>query len=274
MTNKQKISALENLLNMAQNIKVFSASDPDFKNWKYLCIRILRRIYGEDSTEALQIENLKFYYNPGIWVSGTDYSAAHRKCFANDFEQAKGLIKILKKDFEENADDQTEMNNSVHKIFVSHSFKDVEIVEEFVDLLETVGLDSNSIFCSSLSGYGIPLGENFMERIKTELSAADSMVVFMLSDNFYKSPACMCEMGASWIQAKEHIPVLIPPLKFEDLDRTLKITQGFMINDAMKLNEFKDSLIKKFSLEDLSDSVWERKRDRTIKRINEMLAIK
>ena len=271
MTNKQKISALENLLNMAQNIKVFSASDPDFKNWKYLCIRTLRRIYGEDSTEALQIENLKFYYNPSIWVHGADYSAAHRRCFVNDFEQAKGLIQLLKKDFEENANEQTEMNNSIHKIFISHSSEDKEIVEEFVDLLETIGLDSNQIFCSSLSGYGIPLGENFIEKLKTELSASDSMVIFMLSENFYRSPVCMCEMGATWIQSKEHIPVLIPPLKFEDLDGTLKITQGFMINDSMKWNEFKYRLIKTFSLEDLSDSVWERKRDRSINRINEIL---
>lgn len=72
---------------------------------------------------------------------------------------------------------------------------------------------------------------------------------------------------------KEHIPVLIPPFDFKNIDGTLKLTQGFIINDFMKWNEFKDKLIQVFGLEDLSDSVWERKRDRTINRINELLKV-
>ena len=83
----------------------------------------------------------------------------------------------------------------------------------------------------------------------------------------------MCEMGATWIQSKEHVSVLIPPFKFEDVDGTLKLTQGFIINNPMKWNEFKDKIVQTFGLEDLSDSVWERKRDRTIGRINELVGL-
>lgn len=273
MTNKQKLEALNKLLVMAEQLTNYSSSDPDFKNWKFICVRTLRSIYGENSSEALQIENLKFFYNPGIWVSGRDYSNEHSRCFMRDFEQSKKLLIFLKSDFES---DDTEIadtpeENQINKIFISHSSKDVKVVEEFVDLLETIGLDSNQIFCSSLSGYGIPLGENFIECLKSELSDSNTMVVFMLSENFYKSPVSMCEMGATWIQSKEHIPVLIPPFKFEEIDGTIKLTQGFMINDSMKWNEFKDKILQTFGLEDLSDSVWERKRDRTITRINELL---
>lgn len=273
MTNKQKTDALNKLLEMSNQIQNYTSNDPDFKNWKYFCVRTLRSIYGENSSEAMQIENLKFYYRPGIIVSGRNYSVEHRERFDRDFAQAKKLIQILINDIDTNSVDDKNSNNDIMKIFISHSSKDVNIVEEFVDLLETIGLDSNQIFCSSLSGYGIPLGENFIERLKTELSATDSMVIFMLSENFYKSPACMCEMGATWIQSKEHIPVLIPPFSFEDIDGTLKLTQGFMINDSMKWNEFKDKIIQTFGLEDLSDSVWERKRDRAIARINEFVTL-
>jgi len=273
MTNKQKLEALNKLLFMAEQLTNYSSSDPDFKNWKFICVRTLRSIYGENSAEALQIENLKFFYNPGIWVSGRDYSSKHYECFMRDFEQSKKLISLLKSDFESNSpeEDKTYTETQITKIFISHSSKDVKIAEEFVDLLETIGLDSNRIFCTSLSGYGIPLGENFMERLKNELSSSNSMVIFMLSENFYRSPVCMCEMGATWIQSKEHIPVLIPPFSFEKIDGTIKLTQGFMINDSMKWNEFKDKILQTFGLEDLSDSVWERKRDRTILRINELL---
>ena len=274
MTNKQKLDALNKIIDMTKTITVHDSDNPDFKNWKYLCIRTLISIYGEKSSEAMQIANMKFYYNPGIMVGGRDYSQEHMACFNRDFEQTVKLIELLKSDFECNsAEEVYETEQSINKIFISHSSKDVKVVEEFVDLLETIGLDSNQIFCSSLSGYGIPLGENFIEKLKTELSLSGSMVIFMLSENFYKSPVCMCEMGATWIQSKEHIPVLIPPFKFEEIDGTLKLTQGFMINDSMKWNEFKDKILQTFGLEDLSDSVWERKRDRTIGRIDTLIQI-
>lgn len=271
MTNKQKVASLNKLLDMAKTLTIFSFSDPDFKNWKFLCVRTLKSLYGENSSEASQIENLKFFYNPGVWITGKDYSSEHYRCFKRDFEQAIKLIQILKNEYEETANENNEESVSINKIFISHSSKDIKLVEEFVDLLETIGLDSNQIFCTSLSSYGIPLGENFIEKLKAELSASNTMVIFMLSENFYKSPVCMCEMGATWIQSKEHIPVLIPPFSFEEIDGTLKLTQGFMINDSMKWNEFKDKIVQTFELEDLSNSVWERKRDRAIGRINDLI---
>ena len=55
------------------------------------------------------------------------------------------------------------------KIFISHASKDKDLVGELIDLLENIGLDSHQIFCSSFEGYGIPLGEDFLEIIKKEL---------------------------------------------------------------------------------------------------------
>lgn len=271
MTNKQKYDALTKLIEKSKTISQQKSSNPDFKNWKYLCVRTLCSIYGENSTEAAQIENLKFYYS-GFGISGIDYPNQDEKCFIRDFEQAVKLLELLREDFESLDNSDSDITKSeINKVFISHSSKDVEIVENFVDLLETIGLDSNQIFCTSLSGYGIPLGDNFIDKLKTELTNSNAIVIFMLSANFYKSPVCMCEMGATWIQSKEHIPVLIPPFDFNDIDGTLKLTQGFKVNDSMKWNEFKDKIIQIFGLEDLSNSVWERKRDRTIKRINEKI---
>ncbi len=258
---------LSNLIIEAERIFSSKPGNSDFENWHFKCQHILEKWYGKDSSVLKRFIDLPFC-DPFGYLGGST-SVENRRYFQTSYEEALGLFNMLKEESGYSHDD--EKDTVINKIFISHSSKDVRVVEEFVDLLENIGLDSNNIFCSSLDGYGIPLGENFIKRLKSELSAVNSMVVFILSDNFYKSPVCMCEMGATWIQSKEHVPVLIPPFSFEEIDGTLKLTQGFMINDSMKWNEFKDKIIQTFGLEDLSDSVWERKRDRTIGRINEIL---
>ncbi|TON15932.1 hypothetical protein CGH62_27000, partial [Vibrio parahaemolyticus] len=118
-------------------------------------------------------------------------------------------------------------------------------VEEIIELLEAIGVESNQIFCTSFEGYGIELGENFLDAIKNELSS-DSMVLFVLSENFYASPVCMCEMGAAWVLSKEHIPLVVPPLSYSDIKGVLPLTQGMVLTDTMKLNSFKEKIEKTF----------------------------
>nr|WP_268830661.1 toll/interleukin-1 receptor domain-containing protein [Photobacterium phosphoreum] len=161
----------------------------------------------------------------------------------------------------------TQSEISLNKVFISHAYKDAEVVEEIIELLEAIGVESNQIFCTSFEGYGIGLGENFLDTIKNELSS-NSMVLFILSENFYRSPICMCEMGAAWVLSKEHIPLIVPPLNYSDIKGVFPLTQGMVLTDAMKLNSFKDKIEKTFNITNkLSFSTWERKRDRVCSRL-------
>jgi hypothetical protein len=160
-----------------------------------------------------------------------------------------------------------EIEKPISKVFISHSSEDSNIVEEVIEILEVVGLDSNQIFCTSFEGYSIGFGENFLNTIKCELSS-DSLVIFILSKNFYESPVCLCEMGAAWALVKEHIPILIPPLEYSDIKGVIPLSQGFKINEPLKLNLFKEKIESDFSISNkLTMSIWERKRDRIIARI-------
>lgn len=157
----------------------------------------------------------------------------------------------------------------IKKIFISHAHIDFEIAEKIVDLLEIIGVTSKSIFCSSLPGYGIPLGDNYLTSLKDELST-DVIVVFVITPNFYKSPISLCEMGASWIIASKHIPILIPPFEFEDIKGVFPNTIGMKINDKNKLNELKELVEIYFEVK-IPYPIWERKRDNTLAEINRTL---
>lgn len=165
----------------------------------------------------------------------------------------------------------SDKTTSFSKVFISHSNKDKLIVSEVISLLEAMGVKSDQIFCTSFDGYGISPGENFLEAIKNELNA-NTIVLFILSDNFYKSRVCLCEMGAAWVLSKKHVPIVIPPLKYEDIQGVIPLTQGVAINDKFKLNSLKDTLVEAMSLDNVNHNIWEQKRDRVLQNIESFIA--
>ena len=271
MTNNNKQEILEDLIEKSKKITKRSSSDPTFKVWKINAERNLIRIFGDDSFEVKEFKKLKFFYSPRIYTLGSDFTKEHIECFNRDFEitimQFKSYIEELKKEVEFNQNLTNNLcENSIEKVFISHSSKDSFYADEIIEIIETIGLSSEQIFCSSFEGYGVDLGENFMERLKKELDSS-VLVIFILSENFYSSPVSLCEMGATWIKTNEHIPILIPPFDYKNIKGVIPLTQGFNINETLKFNLFKESIERYFKLRPIDFSVWERKRDKIINRI-------
>lgn len=278
MNYKKHIQSLENILQKSNELKGKSTSNPQFIVWKNLASRALEKIFGANSVELEHFKKLNFSYNPLMWDIAGDYSSENYECYQNDLRVATEMIKSYISEFnEELSSDNSEKSSiqqypapNISKVFISHSSKDKDIVEELIDLLEAIGLNNSQIFCSSFAGYGIELGENFLDRIKNELDS-NVLVLFILSKNFYSSEVCLCEMGATWVKTNEHLPILIPPLDFKDIKGVIPLTQGFKITDNSSLTLFRDKITRLFDLKTMNTSVWERKRDKLVKRLNEIL---
>ncbi|EJG0971348.1 toll/interleukin-1 receptor domain-containing protein [Vibrio parahaemolyticus] len=276
MNKQEKLKLLRKLLEKSSIVKIESSSDPDFKHWKNLVERTFIKVFGKNSTEFEHFNDLTFYYQAFIYTSTSDYTSDHLRCFRRDYKMLIDSINEYIEELEEEKEvvvvkQQLKVDQAINKIFISHASKDAEVVEEIIELLEAIGVESNQIFCTSFEGYGIDLGENFLDAIKTELSS-DSMVLFLLSENFYKSPVCMCEMGAAWVLSKEHIPIVVPPLTYSDIQGVLPLIQGMLLTDSLKLNSFKEKIEKTFNITNgLSFSTWERKRDRVCSRLEKIL---
>lgn len=272
---ERRIELLNKLIEKSKEITTQSDSNPKFKSWKNLVERTFVKLFGEKSLELKQLNTLQFHYR-GIMIGGSDYSQSHRNSYIRSFDTLIQSIENYIEEFneelgqtiEETENNESENDNTITKVFISHSSNDSAIVEEVIEVLESIGLNSTQIFCTSFNGYGIDYGDNFLERIKNELDN-NVLVLFILSENFYKSPVCLCEMGATWMKTNTHIPILIPPLDFKDVKGVIPLTQGFAINDSLALSQFKGQIESIFNIENiLKISTWERKRDRIINRIN------
>lgn len=273
----QKIAMLKRLLEQSSEITNRTSTDAVFKTWKNTVERTLIRVYGRESPEVKQFSELNFYYRSLIMNLDADYSYEHHQAFERDFSVAISSIKNYVEELEAfpsevSAGTALAPAGAIGRVFISHSSRDVHYVEEIIELLEAVGLLPERIFCTSFEGYGISLGENFLETIRQEL-ASDSLVLFVLSHNFYASPHCMCEMGAVWVQTKEHIPILVPPFDYKDIQGVIPLTQGFKINEPLKWNLFREKVQELLCLDNRSSlSSWERKRAKVIKRIDAKIA--
>jgi len=159
---------------------------------------------------------------------------------------------------------------NMNKLFISHSSKDDTKIKPFIDLIENIGVPHTSIFYSSHPAYGVGLGENIFTRLKTELEG-DVFALFMLSDNFYNSPVCLCEMGAVWIKSNKQIPILIPPFDFNSVQGVFTGSLGFKLDDKKQLNNFKSDLESYFKLTPINYTRWEEKRDEYLSKIEVLL---
>jgi hypothetical protein len=150
-------------------------------------------------------------------------------------------------------------------LFISHAAVDAPVTKAFVNLLEGgIGVPPKNIFCTSNKGQGIRPGSEFKTSIRENLDDA-TIVIALISENYYNSPFCMCELGGSWLQAKEFIPILIPPIRFKDMKAVLVGLQALRIQTAEDLDELRDELADRLGFKPLPTPRWNEKRDEFLK---------
>lgn len=191
-----------------------------------------------------------------------------------DHYQAK-VMKVDKHELEQLI--QKSGKQKLHKVFISHSSKDVQYMQLFVELLEDIGLPDGSIICTSVSGHGIPGGEKIYDWLRRQFVECDLRVIFALSDNYYSSPASLNEMGAAWITKATDTLLLLPGFDFMDIQGCVDSGKIGIKLDAeereikYRLDELKDTLIAEYSLPPITSARWERHRDDFIKKIGEIV---
>ena len=162
------------------------------------------------------------------------------------------------------------------KPFISHSSKNKDYVKAFVEFLEDIGLRKN-IICSSISDYSIPLNKNIYDWLRSEFQNSNLHVIYLLSKEYYDSPACLNEMGASWVLRHKWTSILLPKFDFSQIEGCIDKNQiSIKLDDTdkdllnLRLEELKNDIIEEFKLSEFNSSYWERKRNEFLSKITEI----
>ena len=156
-------------------------------------------------------------------------------------------------------------------VFISHAVKDKALAAEIVTLIEEgIGVPEGEIFCSSLQGYGIPTGKNFVTFIKEQM-LEPKVVVLLLTPAYFESQFCVSELGAAWIKSHAIFPILVPPLKHSDVKAVLLGTQVINIEDDIGYNELLETLRSEVECTPKSQTKWDTKRRAFLKALESLL---
>lgn len=275
------ISLIEDIPKIESRFRKFEPSDglcvpsgefiydnPDFIEWKEAIKFELQEIY--DRTHDTYVWNI-------INVNGVIHKFDGKNYNERDsFNKLKGSLLVIRKNLKKYYPNELEESEDCKmitpKIFISHSSADLEYVQPFVELLADIGLTNDNLFCSSAPDYAIPLNQDIYDYLASLFHNHKLYVIFMLSDNYYKSPVCLNEMGAAWVLKSEYTSILLPQFEYKDIKGAVNPNKiGMKLDDKEdllknRLGELKSLISKEFHIS-VPDGRWEKKRNAFIEDI-------
>lgn len=175
---------------------------------------------------------------------------------------------------------EEEIERKDPKLFISHSSKDKEYVEEIVELIRKIGLNDSQIFCTSVPGFGIDINEPIIDTLREQFNKHDLYVLFIHSENYYSSPIALNEMGAAWALKTKATSILLPGFNYSQMKGVFgseKISIKLDEADARilrnGLNELRNELLSFFNIDGNKAIIWENDRDKFINSINRISSI-
>lgn len=137
------------------------------------------------------------------------------------------------------------------KLFISHSSKNSNYGDALLSLLTDMSVPHTSITYTSSDSHGIPMGENIFDWLKNRFDEKP-LVLFLLSNEYYSSVACLNEMGAAWVIGSRHLAAFTPSF---DLNKPDFITgaldprkMGFFLDNEDRVTEFTGIILEYLQL--------------------------
>lgn len=147
-----------------------------------------------------------------------------------------------------------------HKIFISHSSKDKNVVSEFCDriLRLGIGLNPDDIFCTSIEDMNVKNGDDIRKHIKENILSADFSFL-LISGNYKNSEICLNEMGAVWASDNNVRYYLLPNTDFKEIGWLCDTKQAEQLIDHTTLDKLYKELTDYYNLGERL-ATWSRQR--------------
>lgn len=143
-----------------------------------------------------------------------------------------------------------------NKIFLSHSSNDKKYGDALEKFIISLGIKNDQLIYTSHPLHKIPTNENIYSYLKSNIGK-NIYVIFLFSDNYLNSVACLNEMGAAWITETDYVNIYVPNFNFDNpkyrqcMVDTAKMGIILKNDEACKMGliDLKDKIVNAFGLE-------------------------
>lgn len=221
------------------------------KEWANSCIR----------------SSLSFLYTLQSVLDSPDYA---KDITREIMQKAEKLVGGLKQN---DAQVNIKVVEKTPLLFISHSFDNESIATALVEMLRTIGFTNKNLFCSSVPGFDIKEGEDIYDCLRSKFEQHDVFVIFLLSEQYYGSSACLNEMGAAWALRSQYSTFVLPGFEIPNIKGAINPRQmAIDLKDVKrvrgKISQLKDRLIDYFHLPEIEDdNIWEGDRNKFIESV-------
>ena len=238
----------------------------DLAKWQFVTKELLIKYFGEDNRFTKRFEDTIVEHK-----IGQDYKAELTRETEDGINALRSIIESIQISGDP-SENRSKDSAKTPLVFISHSSKDIAFVEALVELLEGIGLDKKTLFCSSIPGYGIGLSKDIYEALLTLFNECELYVLFVHSPNFYNSYVSLNEMGAAWALKAKYCSILTSDMEFSAMTAVVNSHEvAIKVNNTdakPRLTELKNSILDFLGKPAISDVIWERKRDKFLQTVD------
>lgn len=108
-----------------------------------------------------------------------------------------------------------ENKESKKLIFISHEKGDVKYGNALRDFITGLGVKDEQLIFTSHRLHKVPLDANIYDYLRDNIST-NIFMIFLWSNKYLESPACLNEMGAAWVLKSDYTNVYVPDFSFNN----------------------------------------------------------
>ena len=123
------------------------------------------------------------------------------------------LAKLSPDDFENREFNVANVSSANKLIFLSHQSKDKKYGDALRNLIVGLGVKNEQLIYTSHELHKIPMDENIFEYLRKNIHS-EIFMIFLWSNTYLESPACLNEMGAAWVTQSDYTNVYVPDFDF------------------------------------------------------------
>lgn len=165
------------------------------------------------------------------------------------------------------------------RIFICHASEDEVFANAVASLLIGIGVEKESILCTSKKECSIKVGSDWVEELRRSFTDYRVYVIIIHSSHLYSSPVSMNEMGAAWVKECPIFSFLVNGFMESSMAGVLTSNHQSVLvgrkDISTDIDQLRDNVIELFGIEvPKEDDDWKPLRDEFIKSISSLPADK